>query len=62
VQGTAGQASYETARDEFIGRGSTIADPAAMHRGALTGTKGTVLDPIVAIRNTVIVEPDETVR
>ncbi|MGA2500361.1 MAG: glucoamylase family protein, partial [Tepidisphaeraceae bacterium] len=27
--------SYETSRDQFIGRGRTLADPAAMHRPAL---------------------------
>jgi cyclic beta-1,2-glucan synthetase len=63
VQGTAaGEATYETARDAFIGRGRTIADPAAMHRGALSNTEGTVLDPIVSIRQTLILEPDETVH
>jgi cyclic beta-1,2-glucan synthetase len=54
--------SYETARAEFIGRGRTLSDPAAMHRPALTDSEGSVLDPIVAIRNTVVVGPDETVR
>jgi cyclic beta-1,2-glucan synthetase len=57
-----GPTSYETARDEFIGRGRTLADPQAMHRASLTDTEGPVLDPIVAIRNTVVVGPDETVR
>lgn len=54
--------SYETARAEFVGRGRTLADPAAMHRPSLTDSEGSVLDPIVAIRNTVTVGPDETVR
>ncbi len=63
VQGTqVGTTSYETARAEFIGRGRTAADPAAMHREALTDSEGSVLDPVVAIRNTVVIEPDETVR
>jgi cellobiose phosphorylase len=57
-----GPTSYETARAEFIGRGRTLADPAAMHRDSLTDSEGSVLDPIVAIRNTVVVGPDETVR
>ena len=54
--------SYETSRDQFVGRGRTLADPAAMHRPSLTDSEGAVLDPIVAIRNTIIVGPDETVR
>jgi cellobiose phosphorylase len=58
----ASPASYETARSEFIGRGRTLADPAAMHRETLSDSEGSVLDPIVAIRNTLIVAPDETVR
>ena len=55
-------ASYETARAEFIGRGRSIADPAAMHRTALTDSQGAVLDPVVAIRNTIEIKPDQTIR
>ncbi|HMG20933.1 MAG TPA: glucoamylase family protein, partial [Kofleriaceae bacterium] len=63
VQGTpAGEASYETSRPAFIGRGRSVADPIAMHRPALTDSCGAVLDPIVAIRNRVVIPPDETVR
>ena len=58
----AGAPSYETGRAEFIGRGRSPVDPQAMHRAALSGTVGAVLDPVVAIRNTVVLEPDETVR
>ncbi|MGA2230592.1 MAG: glucoamylase family protein [Tepidisphaeraceae bacterium] len=59
---TAGPPSFATAREAFIGRGRTTADPAALHRPSLTDTEGAVLDPIIAIRNTVVIEPDETVR
>jgi cyclic beta-1,2-glucan synthetase len=63
VHGTAaGVTSYETSRAEFIGRGRSVQDPAAMHRPALTDSEGSVLDPIVAIRNTLVIGPDETVR
>ena len=52
VHGTAvGAASYETGRAEFIGRGRSVADPAAMHRATLGDSEGSVLDPVVAIRN-----------
>ncbi len=54
--------SYETSRAEFIGRGRTLADPAAMHRSSLSDSEGAVLDPIVAIRNTVSIAPDEAVQ
>src|SRR5205085_4423881 len=63
VHGTAvGAASYETGRAEFVGRGRTVADPAAMHRGALSDSEGSVLDPVVAIRSTVVIGPGETAR
>ena len=63
VQGTAeGEPSYETSRAAFIGRGRSAIDPIAMHRPALTGSAGAVLDPIVAIRRRVVLAPDETAR
>ncbi len=54
--------SYETARNDFIGRGRSVADPRAMHVPALGDTEGAVLDPIVAIRNTISLAPNETAR
>jgi cellobiose phosphorylase len=63
VQGqSAGTTSFETSRAEFVGRGGSLADPAAMHRERLTDTVGAVLDPIMAVRNAVVIQPDETVR
>ena len=63
VHGTAaGDTSYETSREAFIGRGRSAIDPIAMHRAALTDSAGSVLDPCVAIRNRVVLEPDETAR
>src|SRR5581483_8416887 len=59
---TAGPASFETDRAAFIGRGRSPVDPIAMHRAALTNTRGAVLDPIVAIRNTVELGPEETIQ
>ena len=54
--------SYETDRMEFIGRGNTSANPKAMNStGMLSGSEGSVLDPIVSIRHKIIVEPEETV-
>ena len=59
---TTGELSYETDRLRFIGRGGTTADPRAMHEpGPLSGHQGSVLDPIVAIRGRLELEPDETV-
>jgi cellobiose phosphorylase len=63
VHGTAdGDASYETSRPAFIGRGRSVIDPIAMHRAELTNSEGSVLDPIVAIRTRVVLQPHETVR
>ena len=54
--------SYETDRMEFIGRGNTLVNPQAMHRaGPLSGNEGSVLDPIVAIRYKIVLDPEETV-
>lgn len=62
VHGTsAGMTSYETDRAKFLGRGRDVADPQAMARPmALSNSAGSVLDPIVAIRCTVTIEPEET--
>ncbi|MDQ3032976.1 MAG: cyclic beta 1-2 glucan synthetase, partial [Myxococcota bacterium] len=63
VQGrTIGDASYETDRATFLGRGRSPVDPAAMHQSTLGNGEGAVLDPIVAIRNTVQIGPDETIQ
>ncbi len=54
--------SFETDRMQFIGRGNSVVNPAAMVDIApLSGRQGSVLDPIVAIRYKIILEPDETV-
>ena len=60
AQGTpAGEASYETDRARFIGRGRTVARPAAFDgAGPLSNSAGSVLDPIVAIRQGVVIQPD----
>lgn len=42
-----GEISYETDRSRFIGRGNSVANPQAMTGpGALSGTEGSVLDPL----------------
>lgn len=52
--------SYETDRMQFIGRGNTSAFPFSMsHTGALSGSHGSVLDPIVSIRHQITLEPEE---
>jgi cyclic beta-1,2-glucan synthetase len=55
-------ASYETDRMQFIGRGHSVANPRAMTElETLSGTDGSVLDPIVATRNRMTLDPDAKV-
>ncbi len=60
--GAAGDASYETDRMRFIGRGNTVVNPQAL-RGAhgLSNSEGAVLDPIVAIRREIVLDGGESV-
>jgi len=56
------EVSCETDRMKFIGRGNSIVHPQVMNSpGPLSGTQGAVLDPIVAIRYKLTLEPDETI-
>jgi len=56
-----GTVSYESDRARFIGRGGTLAAPAALRGDApLSGTAGPVLDPVAAGRCTLRIEPDRT--
>lgn len=59
------QISYETDRSKFIGRGNTLVDPQAMGSpsnlfGMLSDSQGSVLDPIVAIRSRITLEPEQS--
>lgn len=59
--GAVDEVSYETDRMRFIGRGRSTAAPQAMDAGtALSGSAGSVLDPIVAIRYRITLEPEQT--
>jgi len=56
-----GEISYETDRMQFIGRGNTIAGPQALREpAALSGSQGSVLDPIVSIRCRISLDPEQT--
>ncbi len=58
-----GACSYETDRARFIGRGRGVRHPAALDDwGPLSGTAGPVLDPCVALRRTVEVAGDSSVK
>ena len=57
----AGETSFETDRMKFVGRGRSVANPVAFDQvGSLSNTAGATLDPIVSIRCTVILEPNES--
>ncbi len=54
-----GEVSYETDRMRFIGRGNTVVYPQAMRdSAALSDSAGSVLDPIVAIRHKITLDPE----
>jgi cellobiose phosphorylase len=58
-----GKISCETDRARFVGRGRTVASPAALETvSPLANTAGSVLDPIVALRRTVTIGAHETAR
>lgn len=51
--------TFETDRTKFIGRGNTLVSPDAMTSlTSLTGSEGSVLDPIVAIQFQILLEPE----
>lgn len=59
--------SYETDRSRFIGRGGSTRRPQALNAdalrstgGALSGSAGSVLDPIIAIRCQLLLQPEQT--
>jgi cyclic beta-1,2-glucan synthetase len=52
---------FETDRGVFIGRGRTLADPLGLGRDP-GNTQGTVVDPILSIRESVILEPGQRVQ
>jgi cyclic beta-1,2-glucan synthetase len=57
-----GPVSWETDRSRFIGRGHTTRDPIALQEdGPLSGTTGSVLDPIFALRTRVHLRPGRSI-
>lgn len=61
------ETSFETDRQQFIGRGRSAADPQVITRkddmgsGALSNSEGSVLDPIVAIRLRMTLDAEQSV-
>ncbi|HKT40733.1 MAG TPA: glycosyl transferase family 36 [Rhodanobacteraceae bacterium] len=58
-----GVREWETDRMRFIGRNGSLAAPAALRDAyALSGTIGTVLDPVFSLRTSVVARPGQTRR
>ena len=53
--------SFETDRMQFLGRGNTPRAPQAMQQRTLSGSTGSVLDPIASIRQQITLEPEQSV-
>ena len=50
--------AYETDREKFIGRGNSIHEPQVMTKPVpLQDSSGSVLDPIVSIQYSIVIEP-----
>lgn len=53
--------SYETDRNVFVGRGNTLVNPAALQKQqTLSGSQGSVLDPVVSVQYRITLAPGET--
>ncbi|HEX9172252.1 MAG TPA: glucoamylase family protein [Telluria sp.] len=60
--GDSATVSFETSRARFLGRGNSAANPAALRTpGPLSGSDGSVLDPVAAIRRTFTLEPGQEI-
>ncbi len=56
------EVSYETDRSKFIGRGRTVRHPQVMDQtDPLSGTQGSVLDPIVSIQQKFALHPGDSI-
>ena len=58
-----GDFEFDCSRDRFVGRGNTLASPRALQgRDPLSGTTGAVLDPALALRRSVVLQPGKRAR
>ncbi|HZW17882.1 MAG TPA: glycosyl transferase family 36 [Luteimonas sp.] len=61
AEGDAAEPQRETDRARFIGRGRDARRPAALESDTLSGTVGTVLDPVFCLRRRVRIAPGQAV-
>jgi cyclic beta-1,2-glucan synthetase len=59
--GEANAITYETDRSKFIGRGRSVHNPIVMQGQPLSSSQGSVLDPVISIQYTMLIEPGESV-
>ncbi len=60
---TVGELQFETDRARFLGRGRDAYNPVSIVDGRpLSGTVGSVLDPVMSLRRTVHIPPGKTAR
>jgi len=57
-----GPVEWECDRDRFLGRGRSPENPQALDGRPLTGTTGVLLDPIVSLRQRILLAPGAVVR
>ncbi len=57
-----GAVEWESDRARFVGRGRTLQNPAALDGRPLSGTTGSVLDPVLSLRQRVRIAPGARVR
>ncbi|MEO8358530.1 MAG: glucoamylase family protein [Vicinamibacteria bacterium] len=57
-----GPVEYETDRARFLGRGRETDDPISLDGRSLSGTTGTVFDPIVSLRHRLRLRPGASAR
>lgn len=59
IPGVSDGFEYETNRENFIGRNRFINDPIALNQ-KLSNFTGTTLDPIISLRNRIVIEPNSS--
>jgi cyclic beta-1,2-glucan synthetase len=64
ASGESAPADFETSRQEFLGRGGTTQTPTALtvKRGRFSNRTGATLDPIMALRHEIDIEPHSTMK